>query len=153
MKYYLKLSLCRRCKNSEKKCLDCRENLLMTSPKHTCQRQKTTQDSVNNELNYFLFHKYKSPRECDAYQILHEIWMWSNQELVRYRAHKLSRWQFFSKCPPPAILQKNNQIIRSIQRTTVSNLNAIQPMVHKITHPQAFWSAIFSKYPPSAILF
>ena len=29
----------------------------------------------------------------------------------------------------------------------------IQPTVHKISRPQAFWAAIFFKCPPSAILF
>ena len=47
---------------------------------------------------------------------------------------------------------KVNQIIRNTQRTTTSNLNAIQPTFHKISRPQAFWAAIFSKYPLSAIL-
>ena len=47
---------------------------------------------------------------------------------------------------------KGNQIIRSTQKTTTSNLTAIQPTVHKISRPQAFWP-FFSKNPLSAILF
>ena len=45
------------------------------------------------------------------------------------------------------------QIIRNNQQTTTSNLNAIQPTVHMISRPQAFWADIFSKCPPTAILF
>ena len=37
--------------------------------------------------------------------------------------------------------------------TGTSNLNAIQPTVHKMWRPQAFWVAIFSKCSSSAILF
>ena len=47
---------------------------------------------------------------------LHKIWMRSNQWLIRYRAHKLFRWLFFSKCPPSAILflvDSSQKVIRS----------------------------------------
>ena len=40
---------------------------------------------------------------------------------------------------------KVNQIIRNNQRTTTSNLNAIQPTVHMISRPQDFWANIFFK--------
>ena len=48
---------------------------------------------------------------------------------------------------------KFNQIIRYNQRTTTSNLNVSKPTVQKISHPQFFWATIFSRCPPSAILF
>ena len=48
---------------------------------------------------------------------------------------------------------KGNQIIQNNQRTTISNLNVIQPTVHMISRPQAFWADTFSKCPPSAMLF
>ena len=48
---------------------------------------------------------------------------------------------------------KVNQINRNNQRTTTSNLNAIQTTVHMISRPQAFRADIFSKCPPSVILF
>ena len=38
---------------------------------------------------------------------------------------------------------KVNQIIRHIQRTTPSNLNAIQPIFHKISRPQVFGLPFF----------
>ena len=61
-----------------------------------------------------------------------------------------------SKCPSVIMflkdsLKKGKQIIRNNQKTTKSNLNVIQPMVYKISRHQAFWTAIFSKYPPSTI--
>ena len=38
---------------------------------------------------------------------------------------------------------KVNQIIRNTWITILSNMTAIQPMVHPLLCPQAFWVAIF----------
>ena len=83
-------------------------------------------------------------------QPLHKIWMWSNQQFIRYHAHKLFGGLFFSNVNVGHLdftrfFPKANQIIRNTQRATTSNLNAIQTMVHKISHPQAFRVAIFCK--------
>ena len=88
----------------------------------------------------------------------------SNLNAIQPTFQRISRPQafwaaIFSKYPLWAILlllffsEKVNQIIRNNQRTTTSNLNAIQPTFHMISRPQAFWADIFSKCPPSAILF
>ena len=65
----------------------------------------------------------------------------------RYRAYKLFRWLFFQNVIGHLVFNgffsNGNQIIRSTQRTTTSNLNAIQQTVHKISCPQAFRVAIF----------
>ena len=37
-------------------------------------------------------------------------------------------------------------LIRNTQRTTTSNLTAVQPTVHKILRQQSFWATIFFKY-------
>ena len=57
---------------------------------------------------------------------------------MRFCAHKLFGWQIFqdvllSHIVLNALLPEVNQIIRNNQRTNPSNLNAIQPMVHKIS--------------------
>ena len=149
--------------------------------------------STVSHLFYELFPKVKRSSEMPR-EPLHKIWMRSTQRLIKYRAHKLFGWLFFSKYPPSAILvliyysqklirsseipsepphqiwmrsnpwfiryrahklfgrlffqtailflmfflPKVNQIIRNTQRTITSNLNAIQPPVHEISHPQAF---------------
>ena len=88
----------------------------------------------------------------------------SNLNAIQPTFHKISRPQafwaaIFSKYTLSAILlsiifsQKVNQIIRNNQHITTSNLNAIQPTVHMMSRPQVFWADIFSKCPPSAILF
>ena len=82
---------------------------------------------------------------------LHKIYMRSKQWFIRYRAHNLLGWLFFSKCPPSAILflmDSSQKLIRSsernIQRATTSNLNEIQPTIHKLSRSQALWAAISS---------
>ena len=88
----------------------------------------------------------------------------SNLNAIQPTFHKISRPQAFlcghffkissvSHLAFNIFFPKVNQIIRNNQRTTTSNLNVIQPTVHKISRPQAFWEDIFSKCPPSGILF
>ena len=76
-----------------------------------------------------------------------------SQWFLSYRAHKLFGWPsgyFFQNdlCRPSVFngfFPKVNQIIKNTQGTTTSNLNGIQPMIHKISRPQAFRLAIFFK--------
>ena len=63
---------------------------------------------------------------------------------------------YMTKYPLPAILflmGSSRKLIRSLEIPKEPNLNPIQQMVHKISLPEPFWVAIFSKCPPSAILF
>ena len=48
---------------------------------------------------------------------------------------------------------KVNQIIRNNQRTTTSNLNAIQPMVHMISRPMLFGRTFFQLFSVSNLVF
>ena len=63
-------------------------------------------------------------------------------KFIRYRAHKLFERLFFPKCPPSAnffligFFAKVNH--RNAQKIITSNLNAIQPRVHKTWRSQAF---------------
>ena len=86
----------------------------------------------------------------------------SNLNAIQPTFHKISRPQAFraaiffkifsvSHLALNIFSPKVNQIIRNTQRTTTSNL--IQTTVHMISRPQAFWADIFSKCPPSVILF
>ena len=110
-------------------------------------------------LSTILFLMNSSQKEIRSSEIPREpprqIWMQSNQCFTRYRF--LS--SHFFKISSVSHLALNNffpkvyQIIWNNQRTTTLNLNAIQPTVHMIMRPQAFWVDIFSKCPPSAILF
>ena len=79
-----------------------------------------------------------------------------NLNAIQPTFHKISRPQafwaaFFFKISSISHLAFNNffpkinQIIRNNQRTTTSNLNVIQPTVHMISRPQAFWADIFFK--------
>ena len=110
---------------------------------------------IDSSLNMLkLIGSSKIPRETP-----HQIWIRSNQRLIRYRTHKLFGRSFFSNVLSVIFLLthsslKVNQIIRYNQRTTTSNLNVIEQTVHKISRPQAFWETIiFTKCPLSVILF
>ena len=80
----------------------------------------------------------------------------SNLNAIQQTVHNISRPQaflvatFFKMSSVGHLIfdgffSKVNQIIRNTQRTTTSNVNAIQQTFHKISRPQAFRVAIFFK--------
>ena len=91
------------------------------------------------------------------------MWLFSAVTWLKFREiATIKKLPVSKKLPPPGNFCFKmsstshlvfNQIIRNAWRTTASNMNAIQPTVCMISHPQAFQVAIFSKCPSSASLY